>query len=298
MMRLNKHVSRGAGFLLALVLLAPAALAAPTSLVMDVSTGKVLEANDIDTLKEPASLTKLMTLYLTFEALKTGKLKWSDRLVMSANAESKDPYKFAVGVGNAITVKEAVEGMIVISANDAAVAVAERLGGTEAGFGEMMTKKARELGMSRTTFHNPTGLPSPGHVTTARDMATLALALYRDFPKNFHYFGMKSMVFRGMKLRGHNFVMNRLADIDGMKTGYTEASGYSVVTSAERKGTRLIGVLIGADTANARDERMAAMVEAYLPGEPKPAAPHMAAVVTGEVPVPRISPMREGDTRR
>ncbi|WP_321343465.1 D-alanyl-D-alanine carboxypeptidase family protein [Breoghania sp.] len=304
-MRPTVSFGRALGVALALMLLATPVLAtaptlpAPARLLFDVGRNKLITADSVDTLRQPASLTKLMTLYLTFEALRDGRLHWNDRLPISANAESMPPFKFAIGVGNSITVREAVEGMIVISANDAAVAVAEHLGGSVPAFAQMMTDTAHRLGMRHTTFRNPTGLSDPKHLTTARDMATLALALMRDFPEHFHFFSQKYIVFRGMKLRGHNFVMNRVPAVNGMKTGYTSASGYSVVTSAEQGDTRLIGVIIGADSARDRDTTMAQMIEAHLPPLP-PDAPSDLRLrdMAGNVPLPRPQPLRgEHDTR-
>lgn len=233
-------------------------------LVVDAATGTVLEASNADALNYPASLTKMMTLYLTFEALHDGRLTWDDRLVMSENAESKDPYKFAVGVGRTVSVSEAVMGMIVLSTNDAAVAVAEKLAGSEAAFGLMMTEKARALGMRDTVFTNPAGLPDPAQVTTAADMARLGVALIRDFPEEFKLFSSRGMEFRGMKFRGHNGVLAAYDGADGIKTGYTEASGYNLVTSAEKDGRRVVAVVLGGDSAQARDAEMLTLLERFL----------------------------------
>lgn len=240
------------------------AYAGHASVVVDAATGRVLEADNADQLNYPASLTKMMTLYLTFEAIRDGKLKWDDRLVLSQNAESKDPYKFAVGAGKTISVKEAVLGMIVISANDAAVAIAEHMAGSEAVFGKIMTEKAHMLGMLDTVFTNPAGLPDPRQVTTANDMATLGLALMRDFPTDYKLFSTRHFVFRGMKLHGHNKVMARYPGADGIKTGYTEVSGYNLITSAKNGKKRVVGVVLGGKTGNARDEEMIALMEKYL----------------------------------
>ncbi|WP_319772358.1 D-alanyl-D-alanine carboxypeptidase family protein [Breoghania sp.] len=299
MMRPTVLVGRALSVALVLVLLASPVFAAPARLLFDVGRNKLITADSVDTLRQPASLTKLMTLYLTFEALRDGRLHWNDRITLSAHAESMPPYKFAIGAGKTITVREAVDGMIVISANDAAVAMAEHLGGDVQTFARTMTATARRLGMTSTTFLNPTGLTDPKHLTTARDMATLALALMRDFPDQFHLFSQKYIVFRGMKLRGHNFVMNRVPAVDGMKTGYTSASGYSVVTSAKRGNTRLIGVIIGADSAEERDKTMAQMIEAHLPA-PAPGTPPDLRLrdIKGHVPLPRPQPHRGEGTRR
>lgn len=233
-------------------------------LVIDAETGQVLSAENAEELNYPASLTKMMTLYLTFEALKQGRLNWDDKLVMSENAESKEPYKFAVGVGRSITVREAVMGMIVLSTNDAAVAVAEALAGSEEAFGQMMTAKAHQLGMKSTVFTNPAGLPDPAQVTTAADMARLGLALFHNFPEEYKLFSSRTLEFRGMKFRGHNGVLAAYPGADGIKTGYTKASGYNLVTSASNGERRLVGVVLGGESAGQRDQEMMALMDRYL----------------------------------
>jgi D-alanyl-D-alanine carboxypeptidase (penicillin-binding protein 5/6) len=249
----------------ALSVLGGGAFAGQASFLLDAQTGKVLQASNENELNYPASLTKMMTLYLTFQALHDGRLSWDQRLTMSANAESKEPYKLAVGVGRKVTVKEAVDGIIVLSANDAAVALAEQLAGSEEAFARLMTQKAHELGMTSTVFRNPSGLPDPQQVTTARDMATLGLALANDFPEEFKLFSMRGFQFRGMKLRGHNNLMYRYDGVDGIKTGFTDASGYNIVTSASKDNRRVIGVVMGGKTADERDRTMAGLLDAYLP---------------------------------
>ncbi len=249
---------------LALLGAASAAEAGQASYVVDARSGQVLEASNENELNYPASLTKMMTLYLAFEALHESRLKWDQKLTMSENAESKEPFKFAIGAGRKVTVREAVEGIVVLSANDAAVAIGEQLGGSEENFGKMMTAKAHQLGMSKTVFKNPSGLPDPEQVTTARDMATLGVALMRDFPQEFKLFSLRGMKFRGMKLRGHNNLMYRYAGADGIKTGYTDASGYNLVTSASKNGRRVVGVVMGEKTAGIRDDKMASLLDTYL----------------------------------
>jgi len=237
--------------------------AGQASFLVDVQSGQTLEASNQDELNYPASLTKMMTLYLAFEALHDGHLKWDQNLTMSENAESKEPFKLAVGVGGKVTVREAVQGIVVLSANDAAVAIGEQLGGSEDSFGKMMTEKAHQLGMSNTVFKNASGLPDPEQVTTARDLATLGVALMRDFPEEFKLFSMRGIKFRGMKLRGHNNLMYRYAGADGIKTGYTDASGYNLVTSATKNGRRVVGVVMGEKTARIRDDKMASLLDTY-----------------------------------
>jgi serine-type D-Ala-D-Ala carboxypeptidase (penicillin-binding protein 5/6) len=254
--------------------------------LIDAQTGKVLESDHADELNYPASLTKMMTLYLTFEALHQGRLKWDQKVVMSENANNKEPFKFAVGAGRTITVREAVLGMVVLSTNDAAVLMGETLGGSEAGFGVLMTEKARQLGMSKTVFRNPAGLPDPEQVTTAEDMAKLGLALMRDFPEEFKLFSNRTITFRGMKLRGHNGVLNAYPGASGIKTGYTDASGYNLVTSVDRGGHHLVGVVLGGKSAGQRDADMMAMMDRHLPAAPvaqRPAAKAVAEPVSRPV---------------
>jgi serine-type D-Ala-D-Ala carboxypeptidase (penicillin-binding protein 5/6) len=233
-------------------------------ILVDAGTGTVLEAENADMVLYPASLTKMMTLYLTFEALHSGRFDWDQRLVISKNANDKEPYKFAVGAGNTISVREAVMGMVVLSTNDAATAVAETLGGSEEAFGQMMTSKARELGMTSTVFTNPSGLPDPRQVTTATDMARLGLALLRDFPEEYKLFASRGMTFRGMKFRGHNAFLVQYPGAEGIKTGFTNASGYNIVTSASNGNRRLVGVVLGADSGNARTQEMITLFDRHL----------------------------------
>ncbi|NKL09719.1 D-alanyl-D-alanine carboxypeptidase family protein [Rhizobium leguminosarum] len=256
------------------------AQAGQASFVVDAQSGQVLEGSNQDDLNYPASLTKMMTLYLAFEALHDGRLNWDQKLTMSENAESKEPFKLAVGVGRKVTLREAVEGVVVLSANDAAVAIAEQLGGTEQAFAKTMTDKARQLGMKDTVFKNPSGLPDPEQVTTARDMATLGVSLMRDFPEEFKLFSMRGFQFRGMKLRGHNNLMYRYDGVDGIKTGYTDASGYNVVTSALKDGRRVVGVVMGEKTASIRDDKMASLLDSTL----SPSSNATASTIPGNQP--------------
>ncbi|MDQ0421479.1 D-alanyl-D-alanine carboxypeptidase (penicillin-binding protein 5/6) [Peteryoungia aggregata LMG 23059] len=233
-------------------------------ILVDAGTGAVLEAENPDMVLYPASLTKMMTLYLTFEALHSGRFTWDQRLTISQNANDKEPYKFAIGAGNTISVQEAVMGMVVLSTNDAATAVAEELAGSEEAFGQMMTSKARDLGMTSTVFTNPSGLPDPRQVTTATDMARLGLALLRDFPEEYKLFASRGMTFRSMKFRGHNAFLVQYPGAEGIKTGYTKASGYNIVTSASNGNRRLIGVVLGADSGNARTQEMITLFDRHF----------------------------------
>lgn len=253
------------------------------NILIDAGTGEVLEAMNADALTYPASLTKMMTLYLTFEALHAGRLSWDQRLVVSQNANDKEPYKFAIGAGNTISVREAVMGMVVLSANDAATAVAETLAGSEAAFGVVMTVKAHKLGMNDTVFTNPSGLPDPAQVTTAADMARLGLALIRDYPEEYKLFASRGMTFRGMKLRGHNAFLVRYPGADGIKTGYTKAAGYNIVTSATNGERRLVGVVLGARSNDSRNTEIIGLFDKHLATTPVKAS-QTSTPIQGQTP--------------
>ncbi|WP_182085953.1 D-alanyl-D-alanine carboxypeptidase [Aureimonas sp. ME7] len=258
-----------AGFVLmaASILMAAPAKAANvgSTLVMDANTGEVLLSREADTQRFPASLTKMMTLYLVFEALETGALTLDTPMKVSAYAAARPPTKLGLKVGSSLLVKEAIPALITRSANDAAVVIAEQLGGTEARFAEMMTAKARQLGMSRTTFANAHGLPNPGNVSTATDIARLAMALREHFPERYAYFQIKSFSFRGTTIPTHNNLLKRSAIFDGIKTGYTNASGFNIATSVSSEGKRLLIVVFGGRTARSRDDYVGSLVQAYLP---------------------------------
>jgi D-alanyl-D-alanine carboxypeptidase len=250
--------------LLAVLLLAgPAAARIPTaSMVVDADTGEVLQASNVDSRNYPASLTKMMTLYLLFDALDAGKAHLSDRIPMSHHAASQAPTKLGIAAGRTLTVEAAMLGMITRSANDAAVAIAEHLAGSEAAFAQRMTQKAHELGMSKTSFFNASGLPNSNQKSTARDMTTLARALLHNHAKHYRYFATREFEFEGTTIRGHNHLMDWYDGADGIKTGYTDASGFNLVASAKRGGRRLIGVVFGGQTGTARDRQMARLLDA------------------------------------
>ncbi|MEJ2008452.1 MAG: D-alanyl-D-alanine carboxypeptidase [Acidobacteriota bacterium] len=243
--------------------------AAPTSasarvhsfIVVDAQTGRVLEAHNADARTYPASLAKLMTLYITFQRLSTGKMTLRERLHVSSHAAAQAPTKLFLRPGETISVKSAILGITTKSANDAAVVLAEAIGGKEWKFASLMNQTARRLGMDHTTFRNASGLPNWRQKTTARDMATLALAILHNFPQYYDYFGVNSFVFRGKRIHGYDNLLDRCPGVDGMKTGYTRASGYNIVTSAVRNGRRLLGVVMGGRTARSRDRLMEALLK-------------------------------------
>ena len=243
------------------VLWAGPAAAKYEALVIDAGTGQVLQAYNADALTYPASLTKMMTLYLTFEALQQGRLKSNQRLGVSDYAASQEPTKLDLMPGDTITVDEAVLALVVKSANDVAVVLAEALGGNESHFAELMTRKAAELGMRSTSFRNASGLPNPGQMTTARDMATLARSLIRDFPQYYHFFSTREFTFQGTTIATHNHVLVNYRGADGLKTGYIHAAGYNLVTSAVRNGRRLIGVVLGGRSGGQRDRAMMRLLD-------------------------------------
>jgi D-alanyl-D-alanine carboxypeptidase len=243
------------------------AQAAPrfSALAVDARTGTILFSEDAGGLRHPASLTKMMTLYLLFQELKAGRVKLSTPLRVSRRAAAMAPTKLGLKPGTTITVEEAIKALVVKSANDAAATIAENLGGgSEAVFATRMTRVAHDLGMSRTTFRNASGLPNPGQVTTAKDMATLGLRLMRDYPQYYPYFRLTSFNFRGRTIRTHNRLVGNFKGTDGIKTGYIAASGFNLVTSTLRDGRRVVGVVMGAKSAGRRNAYMVAMLQRAL----------------------------------
>ena len=226
------------------------------SIVIDASNGRVLHAENPDRKAYPASLTKIMTLYMVFEALESGKLAMNSKLKVSRRAARMPPSKLGLRAGQTIKVKDAMLALMTKSANDVAVAVAEALGGTESNFARLMTRQARALGMSRTTFRNASGLPNSKQLSTARDMSKLARIVLRKFPKYYKYFSTRSFTYRGRAYSNHNKLLKSFLGTDGIKTGYTHASGFNLVASAVRDNRRLIGVVFGGKTGRSRDKHM------------------------------------------
>ncbi|MCA1908736.1 MAG: D-alanyl-D-alanine carboxypeptidase, partial [Magnetospirillum sp.] len=258
-------LSRALLLALALVVAAPTAQAAKesryASIVVDADNGNVLYAVNPDRRSYPASLTKVMTLYLLFDALDQGKLTLNSRLPVSAHATRQSPSKLNLRVGERIDVEDAVLSLVTKSANDVAVVVAEALGGSEDDFADMMTRKARQLGMAATTYRNASGLPDPGQVSTPRDQATLARALIKHHAKYYHYFSTQQFRWKGQPISTHNRLMLRYQGADGIKTGYINASGFNLIASAKRDGKRIVGVVFGGDTSGWRDRNMAQILD-------------------------------------
>lgn len=234
------------------------------SLIIDAATGRVLHQHNADEIRYPASLTKMMTLYLVFEGLENGKITLRDMIPVSKNAAGKCPMKLGLKAGDRIRMDDAIRGLCIKSANDAATAIAEAISGSEREFGIKMTQKAKKLGMHKTVFKNPSGLPDPEQVSTARDIATLSHALYRDFPQYCSFFAEKSFQFRGVTYRNSNKLLHTMPHMDGIKTGYTPNAGHNLATSVRKNGRRIIAVLLGAESRMARDGYMKKMLDVAL----------------------------------
>ncbi len=255
------------------------------SIVIEPETGQVLSQENPDAITYPASLTKMMTLYLTFEALNAGKLRLDQYLPVSYAAASRAPTKLGLRPGELIAVQDLILGLVTRSANDAACVLAEGLAGSEPTFAENMTRKARNLGMTRTVYRNASGLPDPDQYTTARDQAQLAVALYRDFPREYRYFATREFYFRGNTIHNHNHLLDWYEGADGIKTGYIGASGFNLAASAVRNGHRLIGVIMGGPSAGTRDREMAALLDRGF----QEVGAGTTMVARREVPLPAVA---------
>ncbi|MDW6024622.1 D-alanyl-D-alanine carboxypeptidase family protein [Mesorhizobium sp. BAC0120] len=235
------------------------------AIVVDGNNGKVLYQAACDDVRHPASLTKMMTLYLLFEAMESGRVSAATQIPVSDHARLQPPTKIGFRRGGTIDVDSAIKALVTKSANDVAVAIGEYLGGTEENFAALMTAKARAIGMRSTVFRNASGLPDPEQVTTARDMALLGLALRKRFPQYYYYFSTQSFAFNGRMIRGHNDLLGGVDGVDGIKTGYIRASGYNIVTSVSRGNRKLVAVVMGGDSARARNAEVAALIDRYMP---------------------------------
>lgn len=232
------------------------------AILMDARTGEVLYANAADEARHPASITKVMTLFLAFDELVAGRLRLTDPIVMSQHAASQRPSKLGLAPGRSISLDDAIHIITVKSANDVAVALGERIGGSERAFAQMMTRKARALGMRNTTFTNATGLPDAGNVTTARDIAILSAALLRSHPSYYTYFGQQAFKYDSRFYTNHNRLLGKLTGLDGIKTGFTNDAGYTLAASAIRNGQRLITVVLGEPSIPARNRDVTALLDA------------------------------------
>lgn len=242
-------------------------------LILDYNTGKVLYQKNSNVQVPPASLTKMMTLYLVFEKLKSGQLSLEQRFRVSKYAANRAPSKLGLKAGQYVSVHELILGVVTRSANDAATVLAEGIGKSEANFVAMMNQKAQALGMNHTVFYNASGLPHTKQYTTAADMGKLGQALLRDYGGYYHYFSTRTFVYNGQRIQSHNHLLNWYKGADGIKTGYVSASGFNLVASAVRNNQRLIGVVFGAKSAKARDRYMASLLDKYFSKTPQATSP-------------------------
>jgi len=272
-MRLSRS-ARNLGWVVRIGVAAAVVLAAPlpaaanskyAGIVVDAKTGKTLYASSADARRYPASLTKIMTLYAVFEELEAGRLSLNSQFKVSKYASGRPPSKLGLKPGSTIRVKDAILALVTKSANDVATTVAENIAGSEAKFAERMTRTARQIGMTRTVFRNPHGLPDSRQYTTARDMATLGRAIQERFPDYYGYFKTRTYSYKGRRYGNHNRLLGRVKGVDGIKTGYIRASGFNLVTSVKRDGRFIVAVVMGGKTGRSRDAQMVKLVNKYLP---------------------------------
>ena len=263
------------------------------SIVVDGNTGAVLQASNPDASRHPASLTKIMTLYLLFERLDAGKIKLDTPLKVSEHASDQDPTKLDLKPGQTIPVEDAIKGVVTRSANDAAVVIAESIGGSETDFAKLMTQKAHALGMSRTTYVNASGLPDDDQITTARDQALLGRAIQDRFPRYYKYFSLPAFVYHGVAIRNHDHLLGQVDGVDGIKTGFTRASGFNLVTSVHRDGRYVVAVVLGGRSAFQRDAHMRELIGAHI----KEASLQRTAPVIAEQTAPRDEPQPAASTK-
>ena len=303
-MTVLKRIGKEGFFVLVVLLLLPLVSTVQAnpryaSIVIDVDTNKVLHESNADASRYPASLTKMMTLYMLFEAIEQRKMTLDTSMRVSAYAASKPSTNINLRSGEAISVREAIPALIVRSANDVAAVVAEALGDSEANFGRMMTDKARKLGMRSTTFRNASGLPNNEQKTTARDMAILSTRLMKDFPRYYHYFSTQSFSYKGATYNSHNRMVRNTHGVDGLKTGFIQASGFNVATSAKRGNRRVVAVVMGGQTAASRDQHMAQLLDrsfnqsasTQLASANTRVVPVVAQKTNITTPVPRSAPL-------
>jgi D-alanyl-D-alanine carboxypeptidase len=263
-----------------------------SSIIVDGNSGATLQANNPDANRHPASLTKIMTLYLLFERLDAGKMKLDTEMEVSEHASEQAPTKLGLKPGQTIKVEDAIKGLVTRSANDAAVVIAETIGGDEDGFAKLMTRKARALGMTKTVYRNASGLPNDEQITTARDQATLGRAIQDRFPRYYRYFSTTSFAYRGQSIRNHNRLLGNVEGVDGIKTGYTHASGFNLVTSMRRGNRHLVGVVLGGRSGGSRDAIMRNLLAENLE---KAATKRTVAAITERGPGEANADVAEAD---
>ena len=260
-------------------------------IVVDANSGDVLHSTNPDAIRHPASLTKIMTLYLLFEQLEAGRVKLDTQMEVSSFAASQAPTKLGLRPGQTLMVEDAIKALVTKSANDASVVIAEHLAGSEDDFAKQMTRKARALRMSRTVYRNANGLPDPAQVTTARDQALLGLAIQDRFPRYYRYFSTQSFAYRGVRMSNHNRLLGRVPGVHGIKTGYIRASGFNLVSAVDRGDRRIVAVVLGGTSAGARDAKMRSLIDQKITlASVKRTAPKIAEVADSSPPVPQASP--------
>jgi D-alanyl-D-alanine carboxypeptidase len=265
-----------------------------SSIIVDANSGATLSANNPDASRHPASLTKIMTLYLLFERLEAGKMKLDTEMQVSEHASEQAPTKLGLRPGQTIRVEDAIKGLVTRSANDAAVVIAEAIGGDEDDFAKLMTRKAHALGMSHTTYRNASGLPDDDQVTTARDQSTLGRAIQDRFPRYYRYFSTAAFNFRGQTIRNHNHLIGSVEGVDGIKTGYTRASGFNLVTSIHRGNRFLVGAVMGGRSGGSRDAIMRNLLAENLE---KAATKRTVAAITDRNPAEASSDVAESEAQ-
>src|SRR3984957_11828052 len=265
-----------------------------SSIIDDGNTGATLAANNPDASRHPASLTKIMTLYLLFERLEAGKMKLDTEMDVSEHASEQAPTKLGLRPGQTIRVEDAIKGLVTRSANDAAVVIAEAIGGSEDDFAKLMTRKAHALGMSRTTYRNASGLPDDEQITTARDQSTLGRAIQDRFPRYYRYFSTETFNYHGQSIRNHNHLLGSVEGVDGIKTGYTRSSGFNLVTSMHRGNRHLVGVVMGGRSGSSRDAIMRSLLAENLE---KAASKRTVAAITERNPADANSDVADAEQR-
>ena len=275
------------------------------SIIINENTDKIYFQKNADTMNYPASLTKIMTLYMIFDELKKNKIKMNTKFKVSKRASLRPPSKLGLKTGQTISVRNAILALVTKSANDVATVVAENLGKTESKFAKKMTKMAKKIGMKRTIFKNASGLPNRGQLSTARDMAKLAKMIRKNFPEYFHFFKKKTFIYNGIEFRNHNNLLGSFNGTDGVKTGYTNASGFNLVASVERNGQRIIGVVFGGKTAKKRDIHMVSLLNKYFltrsnkplvrMAKPSELPSNRPKIITSQriVKTPKINPIKD-----
>ncbi|SDR39253.1 D-alanyl-D-alanine carboxypeptidase [Pseudovibrio sp. Tun.PSC04-5.I4] len=268
------RLKRAFGQAVGILAVSAALIAAPTvaqanpkyaGIVVDAKTGKVLYAKNANAKRYPASTTKIMTLYVLFEELEAGRLTLKTRMKVSRYAAGRPPTKLGLKVGSTLGVKDAIYALVTKSANDASTVIAEHISGSETAFGRRMTQTARAIGMRNSTFRNPHGLPNSKQVTTAADLALLGRAIQDRFPKYYKYFNTRSYTYAGRRMGNHNKLLGRVRGVDGIKTGYTNASGFNLVTNVKRDNRQIVAVVLGGRTGKRRDAQMVKLISQYLP---------------------------------